>query len=79
MAGAVVHGALFGRRFTEVYPGVVNQRARRCQITLEADFFVYMGKSEQASVPGLELQFRANCDPEDRRLAGPPSGRLASS
>jgi hypothetical protein len=79
LAGFVIHRALFGRHFTEVYPGVVDQRAGQCQITLEADFFVCMGKSEKTSVSGLELQLRAKCDPEDRRLVGPPSSCLASS
>lgn len=55
LAGTVIHGAPFGRRFTEASSEVVNQGAGRCQITLEADFFVFLSKSEMASDLGLKL------------------------
>lgn len=55
LAGIAIHGTPFGRRFTEASTEVVNQGTGRCQITLEADFFVFLSKSEMASVPGLEL------------------------
>lgn len=51
----------------------------RCQGTLEADFSVFMGKSEPASLPGLELRLHAKCDPKNEIPVFNPSSDWASS
>ena len=51
----------------------------RCQITLEADFSLFMGKSETASLSGLELRLHSECDPQNEMPVFNPSSYSASS
>lgn len=51
----------------------------RCQITLEADFSLFMGKSETASLSGLQLRLHAECDPQNEMPVFNPSSYSASS
>lgn len=51
----------------------------RCQITLEADFSLFTGKSETASLSGLQLRLHAECDPQNEMPVFNPSSYSASS
>ena len=74
-----IHRAVFGMHFFKASPEVVNQRAGTMSDYIRGRFLSVHGKSETASLSGLELRLHAECDPQNEMPVFNPSSYSASS